>query len=1487
MNKSIKKSLKFLMIFVGILLIFPTILFILLRVHTIQNFVARRVTEHISEKLQTTVSLGKIEYDFFNTLSLTDILIKDRNNDTLIYSKDLNVSIRNIGLRSGYVRLGKVRLENPVISLITDTTGTMNLQWYLDLLKSDKSGGKKSSFRIIIDDIALDKARFSLLNQTLKKGKSPVDFANLRLDSLSGNIEDFVVQGDSVTFNANRVDFTESSGFRVDDLSSHAVIGKEGIKLNSLHLKTNESILNLDWAQIRPDSITAYRNFTDDVELDIVFDKSLISSSDLKYFAPIPAGINESVWLSGRFFGTVSELRGRNINIAYADNTNMTFDFDVTDLTNFENAFIYVDVSHLQTNAQDISTLDLTGKGNLKLPDFLYNVGTFTFDGSFTGFTTDFVTYGKIRSSLGNVRVDLSLRPEKSRFRIKGLVNGSMIDLASIARNNELFGKMSMNANIDGYASSFENFAANLTGNIDSIEINSYNYRNVTLNGFFTEKMWDGNISVEEENIKMELLGLFNFRGELPEFDFSLNLHHADLYKLNFDKKDSTASVSMLLTSNFIGNNIDNLDGEIKLINSQIVKYGNTLDLKGFSVRTYTESGKPAISLRTDFADADVKGYYSFSGLSEMVRSMLHGLVPAVFTTHEAKETKGVNNFTFSLNLKNTDKINNFFRTGMLISENTTLTGMVTADSVITVNCKATLFNFRNNVFNDLLVDAYVTNKTLSANVNTSSLEFLGQTELKGFETSLDAKPDSFNFKVDWDNGTTIKNLGLFSARGSFTRQPESPRTRLDLTIDSSNVYVRDKLWKISRSSIQIDSNAVKIHNMFIANNGYYYKVNGNISKNPADTLYLSFRGIDISPLNYILTRKKAENETIPLNISGRLNGNVLLTGIYKNLLVEGNIRINGLSMLNNEYGDLSLMSQWDRTEKVIDLKAGTTLNSIRMLDMSGLYDPDSREINLVMTADRLPLGGLNPLLKSFASGISGQASGRLRLSGPLNKLNLTGSVMAQNAAMKIDYLQTVYKLNDSIFFNPNAIRFNKVRLTDVNGNTAILNGNVYHQNLKDYRADLTVNTNRAMVLNTKARDNEMFYGTAFATGVTTIKTNPELLSFDISARTEANTKVFIPLTSNLTMTDYKFVSFIDPRHPDTLKISGVKQPPEVAKQTGIDLNIDLEVTPVAEVKLIFDEKVGDEMTGVGSGDLNISLDSKGNFKIIGDYNIEKGNYLFTLGNILNKSFEVESGGRISFNGNIDDSEIDIKAIYKLTTSLQQILQDDERYKERTDVNCILNLTGNLFNPAVKLDIDLPNADEATRTYLKSMINTDEEMNRQFFSLLAMNSFMATSTTTSSGTSALSVTTFEMLSNQLSNWLSQLSSEYNLSVNYRPGTRSMNSQELEVALSTQLLNDKVMVNIRGTSITGNNTSEISGDFDAEIKITDRIRFKVFNRYNNPYTGKLADYTQGIGLFYRQEFDRFSNLFRKKEKPEMKKEEEPAVETVPAYGRSSK
>ena len=144
----------------------------------------------------------------------------------------------------------------------------------------------------------------------------------------------------------------------------------------------------------------------------------------------------------------------------------------------------------------------------------------------------------------------------------------------------------------------------------------------------------------------------------------------------------------------------------------------------------------------------------------------------------------------------------------------------------------------------------------------------------------------------------------------------------------------------------------------------------------------------------------------------------------------------------------------------------------------------------------------------------------------------------------------------------------------------------------------------------------------------------------------------------------------------------------------------------------------------------------------------------------------------------------------------------------------------------------------------------------------------------------MAVTTTEMLSNQLSNWLSQINNDIDFGFQMEPWYQRCQFPGSSVcSYPPNLLNNKIVINsnldykgIRWNSTT--TTDQLTGDFDAEVRLTDKLRLKVFNRFNNTYSGR-GPYTQGIGYFFREDFDKFSDLFKKKIKPEAKKEEEVA------------
>ena len=61
----------------------PTVLYLLLRTSRVQTFLVKRISNHFSNEFKSTISVGTIKYKFFNELTISNILIKDKNNDTL------------------------------------------------------------------------------------------------------------------------------------------------------------------------------------------------------------------------------------------------------------------------------------------------------------------------------------------------------------------------------------------------------------------------------------------------------------------------------------------------------------------------------------------------------------------------------------------------------------------------------------------------------------------------------------------------------------------------------------------------------------------------------------------------------------------------------------------------------------------------------------------------------------------------------------------------------------------------------------------------------------------------------------------------------------------------------------------------------------------------------------------------------------------------------------------------------------------------------------------------------------------------------------------------------------------------------------------------------------------------------------------------------------------------------------------------------------
>jgi hypothetical protein len=289
-----------------------------------------------------------------------------------------------------------------------------------------------------------------------------------------------------------------------------------------------------------------------------------------------------------------------------------------------------------------------------------------------------------------------------------------------------------------------------------------------------------------------------------------------------------------------------------------------------------------------------------------------------------------------------------------------------------------------------------------------------------------------------------------------------------------------------------------------------------------------------------------------------------------------------------------------------------------------------------------------------------------------------------------------------------------------------------------------------------------------------------------------------------------------------------------------------------------------------------MTVSPSGEFLMRGQVEVADGDYLFTLRNVVNKRFQLEPGGRIVWYGDPFDAQLDVRATYRVRAPLYDIMfEKNEAFRRRVPIEVVMQLRDKLLNPEIQFDVRLPTVDESVRTQVNSVLSTEQEMNRQVFALIVLNRFVQPpfqggGASQPAGGMAAGTTTSELLSNQVSNWLSRISSDFDLGVNYRPGD-NITQDELEVAVSTQLFDERLLVStnvgVQYGAQAAQSSNALVGDFQVEYLLTNdgKLRLKAFSVSNDRNLNRAdqALTTQGAGVAYRREADRFLDLFRKR------------------------
>jgi len=1430
------------------------LIFALVQIPAVQTFLAQRAASYLSDELGTVVKIDRLSVNFPDRINLEGVFVEDLNGDTLLFVQNLS----SRGLRySGEKRrldLGELVLNQPEFYLHRHRNDSiMNLDFISNYFASSDTSTSSEDFIVFCRSVSISDAVFEYFDFIPNPAENGlVDFDNLSIRGFSMNADTISVIGDSIAAYVHHFELEDHSGFKINELSGAAYVSSQGIIVNGSRIQSNETVLNGDLS-FKSKSWSDWSEFVTDIKMDSRLDSSTVSFNDIAYFVPEFQGLNKSVKLEGEVKGSVSRMRGKNISLKWDDNSSFEGDFRLEGLPDFEQTFITLDLKRFTTNKAELDRFPLPpfseGK-TIQTPDNFSKLGQIEFSGNFTGFIDEFVAYGRIDTRIGRIISDISIRKEADTYAYSGDLSTDHFDLGKFY-DQKLLGVFTSKLKVDGKGITINDADATLEGEITEFGFNDYAYRNIQVNGTLKKSFFDGALNIEDRNIKFDFLGTIDLTQDQPAIRARADIPYIDPIALNFLEPGVYSTLSGVLDINTVGLDIHTFTGSIEVKDFIYCHGDDEYNLDKVFIKASNEKKGRQIVLDSPIADVTIIGKYDYDGLQRSVLNILDQIFPSYAIPEYA--LSGEQQFECRVLINDFTPITELFLPEISIAPGTFLTMVFDEPlSKVELTASSTQLRILDYYIDSLTFDISRPDSAAYITLLSDKIQLSSGLSLQDFALDARSESDTIYSNMIW-NSAEENHSGELNARINL-RGNEN----FDVLFAESIITLNETPWTIQKDGfVQIDSTEIAVRRFSIEHNDQYIKADGAISENVDSTLNIEINQFNLSNINPFLADFNA-------NISGSIDGSASVKDLYNEKKFLSDLIISKFSFNERDFGNFCLESSWDAEyERLILL--GEIQNDVDFpLIFGGYYTPKNEEspLDIQLELTDFNLDFLNPFLTEGISELSGTIDAKAQLTGTFEVPLLDGSINFNTVGITIDYLGSTFYLNDKAGIYPDMFTLDYIEFKDSEGNVGHLIGTVAHDNFEDWNFDVyaDLEQSKMLCLSTTKAQNPLYYGKAYASGFVSVFGYLNNLEFDINLKAEKGTVLNLPLGDPEELAFEDFVVFVNDDGEDK----------DVVDLSGIDLHFELDINPEAEFRLIFDEAAGDIMKGRGQGHLNMDITSEGIFEMYGSIEVVEGNYLFTLRNLINKEFQVEKGGTISWYGDPLGADLNLRTVYRLNAPLYDLMSEDaEKYRSRVPIDLIMTLKGEMLNPGINFDIELPASDDLSKSRVKSAISSEEERNRQAFALLVLRRFVSPPNVQNDHSAfGVAENSAEFLTSQFNNWLSQISEDFDIGFNYRPGDAITNS-EVALALSTQLFNDRLSLSGNfgvnyGNAAASQNSSNIVGDVEIEYNITTdgRIRLIVFNR-SNEYDVTQTDRglnTQGLGVLYEEEFDTLDEFF---------------------------
>ncbi len=1462
--------------------------------------------EMLERLLGTDASIRRVGFTPFARIRLEGVEVDDDHGNPAACIDVLEGRFEMADfITSGKIIIDYVYLSGLKASLCRDSVGApLNIDGIISRFAKKDDKHANPNFELRVNNIELSDCAFSY--EVLDAPVSPGRFnpRHIRLSDINANVYAPLVSSDSCRVRLVDLRASDASGLTIDNVTARLSITPGELSLTGVSVELPYSSIRLDDITAPIDGIASVGDLGTGVPVSVgVSDGSTLYLPDLAVFEPRLADLDHTLMIEIKAEGRLDSIALKKLTVIDAHESNrINASGTVTGLPCADS--LSVADANVVVQLRNGAAPRLLAQAGVKVSAAAECMLEHATNPRLTVKYAGTAERGKYQLALhtdcGNVESQGSLQRAGSRLSLDGNLLVDDADMGALLGNPDL-GHAAVSATVDGSMDvrrAYESMRGTAKAHIGAFEFRGYQYTDINVAAHREAEYSAVDVRSNDPNCRFKLNANYNHPADAENTaDMLCNIERVNLDTLRLYTKFPGHVLSAMVRGNLRGTSLSSLAGELQLNNLKYLdSHFDGLDVRRLMVSVDNETSPGRIDVVSDFLQGSVEGDFDLGTIGRSVSTILSEVFPSYarfynvgrYDEHGNAVHFG-NDFVFDFTLQDADGVMGFFGMPVHVMDPVSISGQISDTkrvAGITVDAPWLLqgSNPAENTIVSVTLDGSAGHGSVAATTHYPTKK--GPMDIVANVTAVDDRLDT---NVDW---AIVREQPINGKLNFVTSIGENMQGQLmvDTDINPGQINFGSEVWNIRNSHITYSDKYLSVDDFTMQAGDQVVKINGAATDQPHPALTVDLQNLKMIDIFETLDIDKAL-------ISGLATGRLEVTQLFSG---SPDIRSDWFHVKDMGYnyttiGDGDIKIKFDNERGAFCFDAVLDQAGGRKSYIDGSITPATEGLDLTFRADHVKVGFLKPFMSAFCSDISGYASGMAHLYGTFKYLDLEGDIFTDSVGLKLDFTGVTYYATDSVHLRPGRIDLRNITISDRYGHTAELNGYVTHNFFNSPQFLFEVkNASNLLCYNITQRDNPRWYGTVFGDGGALVRGVPGHVGIDVNMSTSMSLTNKSTFTFELLDTEvaeeYSFITFRDasPLAAGTEFVKVNSEPKTVAKAktllkteeeqspTTYDMSINMGINPQAELMIVMDPIARDMIKAWGEGHMALRYSTRDdNLDLKGKYTVDKGEYTFSLQDLIYRDFTIRKGSTIEFKGNPYEGVLNLDAAYEvksanLTDLDKSFAQDKDINNTNVRVNALVHVSGTMLQPQLKFDLEFPSLNGDVYRKVRSIISTDELMDQQIIYLLALDRFYTPDymASTTKGSELFSVAS-STISNQLSNILGKLSDNWSIAPNLRSDRGDFSDVEVDVMLSSRLLNNRLLFNgnfgYRDKSL---NTNQFIGDFDIEYLLNRRgnLRLKAYNRYNDQnYYLRTAQTTQGVGIILSHDFDNILNIFRKKRK----------------------